>query len=166
MSATLPLVESWYREHHGWLAQWLRHKAGCSALAADLLQDTFLRLLRRHASSITHPEPRAYLCTIAKGLLVDHWRRQALEAAFLLELAQLPEAVQPSAEARLEMLQLLVKLDQQLDGLPTRVREAFLLSRIDGLSIDEIASQLKLSRSSIEKYLSRALLHCLSLQDD
>lgn len=64
------------------------------------------------------------------------------------------------------MLQLLTEIDALLDGLPERERAAFLLSRIDGLSIAEIALQLKVSRSSVEKYLSHALLHCLMLQDD
>jgi RNA polymerase sigma factor (sigma-70 family) len=167
MSAVL--IETWYHAHSRWLANWLQRKSGCHALAADLLHDTFVRLLRRAPGALSteqHPEPRAFLCTIAKGLLVDHWRKQALESAFLAELAQLPEPLQPSEETRCELIQTLLQLDRLLERLPPLVREAFLLSRIDGLAIADIAVQLKVSRSSVEKYLAQALVQCLSVLDD
>ena len=69
-----------YADHHGWLQAWLRGKLGDSADAADLAQDTFLRLmLARRQPSLLGDRPRALLTHIAKGLLVDHWRRQRVE---------------------------------------------------------------------------------------
>lgn len=56
-----------YRGHYGWLTGWLRHKLGCSAQAADLAQDTFVRVLAaRNAARIA--EPRAYLATVARAI--------------------------------------------------------------------------------------------------
>lgn len=75
-----------YRDHHGWLAGWLRRKLGNGHDAADLAHDTFLRILAaRNAAAIE--EPRKYLATIAKGLVVDRFRRQSIEAAWLETLA-------------------------------------------------------------------------------
>ena len=51
MSATLPPHEApqsiarLYSDHHGWLVRWLRARLGCSHQAADMAQDTFVRLL-------------------------------------------------------------------------------------------------------------------------
>lgn len=88
-----------YSEHHGWLQNWLRGKLGCAADAADLAQDTFLRiLLKRELREIGMP--RAFLRTIARGLVIDHWRREELQRAYLESIAHLPEAQAPSPEAR------------------------------------------------------------------
>ncbi|MDH2051580.1 sigma factor [Achromobacter marplatensis] len=73
-----------YRDHHSWLHGWLRLKLGDAHRAADLAQDTFVRLLSANSTSPSDTalrEPRAYLRTIANRLLVDHgggWRSSAV----------------------------------------------------------------------------------------
>ena len=100
MSTVSPIhaahLSTLYSEHHGWLYGWLRGKLGNRAEAADLAQDTFLRLLgKREAAPLR--EPRGYLATIARGLLIDRYRRQALEQAYLEALAQQAEPTAISA---------------------------------------------------------------------
>lgn len=99
-----------YGEHHGWLLSWLRHKLGFSHLAADLAHDTFLRVLAGR-TGLALLQPRAYLRTIAHGLAVNHWRRLDIERAYLDALAGLPEAMAPSPEERLLVLETLRQLD-------------------------------------------------------
>ncbi len=65
-------------------------QAGQCHRAADLAHDTFVRILgRRQRDAIQ--EPRAYLATIANGLVVSHWRRRTLEQAWLDALKAQPE---------------------------------------------------------------------------
>ena len=72
-----------YSDHSGWLRHWLQRKLGCPQSAADLAQDTFLKvLLGREAHRIL--EPRAFLTTLAKRVLANHYRRQDIERAYLL----------------------------------------------------------------------------------
>ena len=92
-------LEVLYGTHQGWLHGWLRRSVGCSQQAADLVQDTFLRLLVRD-HPVDNRAPRALLARIARGLVIDHWRRDALERAYLEALALLPEASHPSPEVR------------------------------------------------------------------
>lgn len=66
-----------YQHHSCWLTDWLRRRLGCPHRAADLAHDTFERLLGMHAPAGLR-EPRAFLTTIARGLVVDHRRREAL----------------------------------------------------------------------------------------
>jgi len=74
-------------------------KLGNAFDAADLAQDTFTRILgTRDLAGIK--EPRAYLTTVAKGLVINWYQRQALERAYLEALALLPEPQAPSAEQR------------------------------------------------------------------
>ncbi|WP_394560738.1 sigma-70 family RNA polymerase sigma factor [Aquipseudomonas alcaligenes] len=148
-----------YGAHHGWLQGWLRRSVGCSQQAADLAQDTFVRLLVRN-KPISDQAPRALLTRIARGLVIDHWRRNALERAYLEALAQLPEASHPSPEVRHEALQCLERIAQLLDGLKPAVREAFLLYQLGGLNHAEVAAQLGVSSRTVERHVASALLHC------
>ena len=97
-------VEALYAAHHGWLKGWLRHKLGNAFDAADLAHDTFVRVLGKRESQDIR-EPRAYLVTIAGGLLASHWRRHALEQAWRDAMAARPEALAPSPEERVLILE-------------------------------------------------------------
>ena len=152
-------VEVLYQDHHSWLTGWLRRKLGCPQSAADLAQDTFMRLLTARETP-TLNEPRAFLTVVAKRVLFNHYRRQDLERAYLQALAEMPELVAPSEEERAIILQTLMELDQLLDGLPSPVKRAFLLAQIDGLSHAEIGARLGISVATVKRHLSKAALRC------
>lgn len=147
-----------YADHHGWLCGWLRKKLGCAHHADDLAQDTFLRILgsqqKRPLSDLR--EPRAYLTTIARGLVIDFFRRSELERAYLADLAALPEALQPSPEEQLEALQMLQLADRLLQQMTVKTRQAWLLSRLDGMMHAEIAAELQVSVPRVRQYLANA----------
>ncbi|GGE53014.1 RNA polymerase sigma factor [Halopseudomonas oceani] len=149
-----------YHDHQSWLSAFLQRRLGCSHSAADLVQDTYLRLLSKGKL----PEPahsRGYLTRIAKGLLIDLYRRRRIEQAYLDELAAQPEHTHPSPEHCSEILEALVTIDRLLHGLPVNVRRALLMRRLDGMSYRAIAEELGVSISSVEKYIARALQSCL-----
>ena len=156
-------VHTLYSDHHSWLNTWLRGQLGNAADAADLAQDTFVRLLQRPEQPQLNA-PRAFLRTIARGLVIDHWRREELQRAYLEALAQLPEAQVPSAETRELLLELLERIARMLDGLKPKVRRAFLLAQCEGLSHKAIAEQMGISLRSVERYLAEALYRCYQLR--
>lgn len=160
MTAPASRFEHLYRTEHRWLVGWLRGKlAGSPERALDFAQETFLRVLMREPAAIE--QPRSYLRTIAHGLLVDHFRRQDLERAYLEYLASAPEAMQISEEERAILIETLQEVDRLLGGLPLKVRAVFLLSQIDELTYPQIAAQLGISVASVRKYMQKALEHCL-----
>ncbi|WP_019882855.1 MULTISPECIES: sigma-70 family RNA polymerase sigma factor [unclassified Methylophilus] len=153
-------VESLYLNHQSWLKSWLRRQLYCSENAADLAHDTFIRVIAaRNASQIL--EPRVYLATIARRVMVDYFRRSTLERAYLEALAAMPEPVQISAEERAIVIETLCEIDAMLDALGEKTRQVFLLSQLDGMTYPDIAEQMNLSVSSIKKYMARAIEHCL-----
>ena len=152
-----------YTGHHHWLLGWLRRRTDNAELAADLAQDTFVRMMVSRRDFIVD-EVRTLLATIARGLMIDHFRRCALEAAFLEMLAQMPPEHLPSPEAQLLVLETLNEVDAMLAGLPPKVRSAFLLSQLDGLAYAEIAVRLEVSLSSVQQYMKRAFTACYRLQ--
>ena len=156
-------IEDLYSHHHGWLRNWLRQRLGCPQQAADLAQDTFVRVLLRR-EPVTGSTPRSLLSTIARGLLIDHWRRSALERAWLDAMAQLPEAFAPSPEEQQQTLQTPEQIACMLEGLRSAVRQAFLLHQLGGLSYPQIASRLSVSTRTAERHVAAALLHCYRLR--
>ncbi len=127
--------------------------------AADLAHDTFMRVLLSGDVDKLH-EPRAFLTTVASGLVSNFYRRKKLEQAYLDALMQLPEAVMASPEVKAMMLETLVEIDGLLEGLPYNVRKAFLLSQLDGLSQAEIALELGVSISTVKRYIVQAIQQC------
>ena len=115
-------IEYLYGEHHGWLKGWLRTRTGNSADAADLAQDTFVRMLTLRQLPVLR-EPRHYLATIARGLLIDKARRQTLERAYLEVLAARPEPLEVSPETYHLIIESLLAIDTLLDGLGARTRQ-------------------------------------------
>lgn len=155
-------VHALYADHHGWLYGWLRKKMGCAHNAADVAHDTFLRIIASRDALFGIQEPRAYLTTTAKRLLVDRARRQLIEQAYLAELALASESLPgyPSPEETLATLQALERVGEALHRLAANAREAFLMHYLDGCTHAVIAQHLGVSTRMVQKYLVQALLHC------
>lgn len=150
-----------YSAHHGWLFAWLRRKLGCGHQAADVAHDTFLRLLGSPVLSSTLQEPRAYLVTTAKRVLIDEARRQQIAAAYLKALATVaPLEGAPSAEQVVQTVQALVRIEAALQNLSEKARQAFLMHYLEGASHGEIATALGVSTRMVHKYLVQALVCC------
>ncbi|QEI07147.1 sigma-70 family RNA polymerase sigma factor [Pigmentiphaga aceris] len=156
-----PPVHQLYQAHQGWLRTWLGRRLGCAETARDLAQDTFVRVLLRPQAVAGLREPRAYLTTVARGLVVDHWRRRSLEQAYLETLASLPASDEPSPEEQLVVLQILDELDRLFEALAPRVREAFVLAQFGGLDYVQVAAKLNITERTVKRYMAQGFECCL-----
>ncbi|MFJ4453238.1 sigma-70 family RNA polymerase sigma factor [Pseudomonas sp. NPDC089392] len=154
-----------YRDHSQWLLSWVRRRLGDRERAADITHDTFVRLISSAVNRVPR-EPRSYLATVAKRLMIDQLRRQQLEQQYQQYLANEPEMQACSPEHRLIILETLMQLDAMLDGLGSKVRQAFFYVQLDGLSYAEVAVLLQVSVSSVTKYIAKATEHCLFFELD
>ena len=112
------------------------------AQAEDLLQDTFLRVIKGAGAYEEQSKFTTWLYTIAHNRMIDHWRKRGLEAVSLDE-DDAPEPSAPSStqpERRAELNQSGGRLIAALAALPALQREAFLLHEESGLSVAEIAA--------------------------
>ena len=127
-----------------------------------MAQDTFARILATRESVGAIREPRAYLSTTARRLMIDQARRRQIESAYLQELMLTVDTLQgfQSPEQLHATLQALEQIAFLLEGLAEKPRQAFVLYYLDDLTQRQIASQLRLSERTVRKYLIQALLHC------
>ncbi len=155
---------TFYVHHHSWLQNWLYRRIRCRSDAADLAQDTFLRLFRASSAPLTPDlqQPRAYLATLAKRLMLNLHRRRSLEQAWLQTLAD-SEQTPLSVEEQMVIQEALQAVDTLLHGLPPVVRRAFLLSQLEGYTYAEIAQTLNVTVRTVQRYLTRAMEQCMVL---
>jgi RNA polymerase sigma-70 factor (ECF subfamily) len=143
-----------YRDGLARLVTYLDRLTGDRALADDVAQETFLRLLRRGGMP---DEPRAWLVSVAHNLVRDHARlsdrRRRLLAADP-ESIPLPSSTR-SAESQVLADELAAQVRTALAALPERHRRLLLL-RHTGYSYREIAHALDLLPSSVGTLLVRA----------
>lgn len=154
-----PLLQA-LEEHESALRTFIRTRVRCPHTAADLYQQMAEKLLRQNNQNQVE-NPRAYLYQTARNELISHYRgchtREEYEQAYAGEQeaadgVSIEEAV--IARKRLETL------NQALNELPPLTRRVFWLYRIEHLKQKEIAAELNVSLSSVEKHLALAMKHC------
>lgn len=153
------LARNFYLEHHKWLNGWLRKKMFCVFDAADVAQDTMVKVIY-HQDLTNIQEPRAYLTTTATRLIIDLVRRRNLEAAYLEALSYQQNEASASPDNIREAVEMLNQIAKMLEGLPENVYRAFLMCRLEGLTYAVIGEQLGVSASMVKQYIARAMLHC------
>lgn len=137
--------------------RFLRSKLGNPADAQDLAQEAYLRLLRVNNAHLIE-DPVAYLFRIARNLIGELYTKlpPASESLDDLELVDQHADV----EALVESEQQMDRLDEVLSHLNPKCRAALILQRRDGLTVDEIAAELNLSRGMVKKHLAQGLARC------
>lgn len=135
--------------------------------AADLVQDTYVRLLRLGEARVVE-QPRALLHRIAANLAIDHLRKEKNGAPAFddMDAAMAVPSQAASPERELLAKERFRRCLHVIDQLPPRSREAFVLCRVYGYSYQEIAVRMKISESGVEKLLMRALEQsCQALEE-
>lgn len=130
--------------------------------AEDILQDSYLKVLRGGGTERIDNLP-AFLSRSVRNLTIDLFRKRGRRVGAETALDDMMiEAADPLAdpERTLAARQELEKIQAAINRLPKRCRQAFVLHRFHGLSYGEIAVRLGVSRSSVEKYIIRALEAC------
>lgn len=154
-------VEALYKKHHSWLYQWLRKRLACEENAADVAHDTFLRVLTSRRVLTEIHEPRAFLTTTAKNLLIDKARRKAIEDEFMQQLQiamqEVPDSY-PSPDLILSAIELLEQLSHVLSNVSDKAATAFRLHYLDGIKQSEVAIKMGVSSRMVRHYLTQILL--------
>jgi RNA polymerase sigma-70 factor (ECF subfamily) len=156
-SETRIWVNQLYREHSPSLIRQLTRGTGCRELARDLVQETFVGLLKLAPASLARIEqPEAYLRRVSTNLLRKWGRTEALGEAARPGLARLADPLVDQV-AVLESRDTLRRLELAMGKLKPKTREIFIAHRLDGLSYAEIAARTGLSVKGVEKQMSKAI---------
>ncbi len=147
--------DSIFRAHYAQLvaaAQWL---LSSRAAAEDIAQDVMLELWRRRENIVLETSLRAYLVRAARNKALNHIRHERVVRSASPEYEGPTSA--PHADRALAEEELDAAVRQAVRELPERCREAFQLSRVQGLSYAEIAQVLGVSVKTVEAHMGKAL---------
>lgn len=125
--------------------------------AEDLAHDTFVRVLESRASEVV--QPRAYLHQTARNIAVDAYRREDRREALTLRAMDQNTPHGGDPEHYMHAIQLADSIERALTELPLNCRRIFIWQKIEGLTQQEIAERLGLSKNMVEKYMIRTLRH-------
>jgi len=130
------------------LLLYLDRLTGNRALAEDLMQESYLRLLRAGVPSLDPPHLKNYLFKTATNLARDHFRSKAAQAEPIEAGGQLPVRPAPAGTA--------VDVHKILGQVTERERSLLWLAYVEGSSHREIAAVTGLKEESIRPMLFRA----------
>jgi RNA polymerase sigma-70 factor (ECF subfamily) len=146
-----------FLENHRDLVRFLSRRLRCLFTARDLTQEVYLRLARAGGDGVID-NPRALLFQIAANLATDHQRVQGRRSELLREAHHLlwEQEDEISPERQVLARDELAAIEAALKQLPERTRRIFYLNRFEGITQSDIALQLGISRTSVEKHVRRA----------
>jgi len=133
---------------------------GCRAHAEDVVQEAYIRFDAANGKPSAIDNPVGYLFRIVRNLAIDRIRRQSLERSLpnADDLDSIP-SLAPDAEKTLLYRNDLRRLSAALEELPARTRDAFLMHRVEGLSLQEIADRLSISVARAHQLVRKAMVH-------
>jgi RNA polymerase sigma factor (sigma-70 family) len=136
------------------IRRYLYYRCGDTTVSTDLAQDTFMRIWEKQMD-LQAERDVGLLYKIAGDLFVSHMRREKLrrESPELIHFEQRDS----SPEDELQYQELQEKYEKALVKLSEAQRIAFLMSRTEELTYQEIAARLSISVKAVEKRITGAL---------
>jgi RNA polymerase sigma-70 factor (ECF subfamily) len=140
------------------LVQFLRRSWRNASDIPDLLQEVYMRACEAAQKQVPVPA-KPFVFAVARNLVIDHVRREHVVS---IESVSDPDAVETATEdpgpdrsaiARDELR----RLEDALDRLPPRAREAMVMKKVDGLSRKEIAQRMGVTEKTVKWHLNEAV---------
>lgn len=159
--AFMKIVEDkreWFRkvfeENYEYILNYLFYLSGDTKVSEDLAQDVFLQLWESR-ESVRNETIRPFLFTIARNDFLKSTRRAKYDLRFKSGWFETLDNESP--EFITEMKEFDDRLQKAIASLPEKCRVVYLMSRMDDLTYNDIASNLGVSVKAVEKQMSKAL---------
>lgn len=144
--------------HEPALRAWLSGKRSAGIDVDDVIQETYT-ILAAQVSVADIRHPRAYLFQVAQSVVVHHVRRSrivSIQAADDLDRFNIPDEAASPERIAMDRDELR-SLAEAIAAMPRQMRQAFILRRVRGLPQRQVAAQMRLSESTVEKHIARGL---------
>ena len=132
------------------LRAFIRRRVRNDSLADDLALETLLKVYRSRATLRDDTKLEAWLYQIARGTIIDHYRRQRPSE-------ELPVAIAGESPDEIAALRarVMVSMKRFLEELPEAYREPVRLAELEGLPLARIALRLDLSLTAVKSRVRR-----------
>ena len=155
----------WYkiylRPHERMLRAWLNSRYAEQIDVDDVIQEALIRVLRAREEKDLN-SPKAYFFAIARNLALDHIRRSRVvfnESIFCNEAMDLLDEAE-SIEETVSRNQELEILTEAIQALPERCRRVFTLSKVYGMTYNQIAEEMGITFNTVSAQIANGLSKC------
>ncbi len=155
----------WYkiylRPHERMLRAWLNSRYAEQIDVDDVIQEALIRVLRAREEKDLE-SPKAYFFAIARNLALDHIRRSRVvfnESIFCNEAMDLLDEAE-SIEETVSRNQELEILTEAIQALPERCRRVFTLSKVYGMTYNQIAEEMGITFNTVSAQIANGLSKC------
>lgn len=132
-------------------------KLGDPEEVKDVLQDLFINLWNKRADIPVAVNLSAYLYTATRNRVLNLISHKAVEHKYISSLQQYIQEGTFTTDLTIQEKELAALIQKEIDLLPPKMREVFLLSRSAYLTHQEIAEQLSISEQTVAKQVTNAL---------
>jgi RNA polymerase sigma-70 factor (family 1) len=126
-------------------------------LAEEIVQEVFLKVWARRIAFPEIKSLEAFLYTTARNLTIDYWRKRKVEISVAYKFAVQQNLTDLTIEHAVLDSEYEQLLQQAIDKLTPRQKTAYELSRIEGLSHQDIATRLNISDSRVNNLITKAV---------
>ena len=147
-----------YHKHFNGLANYAYSVLKDKDAAKDVVQDVFLDLWNKRESLSIKTSIEAYLVRAVKFKSIDFIRKDKTKQQYVTKMT--PSSVtitEDNEDDDEETVNKKKQLSYAIAQLPTKCRQVFLLSRLNGYTYKEIAEEMSISPKTVENQISRAL---------
>jgi len=127
----------------------------------DIAQETFIRAIRAETRNDIE-FPKAYIYRIARNLSYEFLSKKHVKLTQYIEDCALGELSMPTADVEntIAVNERMTKVKEAIADLPPQCQRVFIMHKVYGFKYREIASQLGISMSTVEKHIISGLRKC------
>jgi RNA polymerase sigma-70 factor (family 1) len=125
--------------------------------ARDIVQDVFAGLWTKREQINPETNLGGYLMMAVRHKVLDLVGHKDVQSRYFISLSHFAQEWEGATDYPIREKQLQFVIDKEIAGLPEKMREVFLMSRVSNLSHKEIAAQLGISEQTVSTQIKRAL---------
>ena len=134
----------------------LKISNGDTYMAEEIVQRVFIKIWEDRSMLDTQKSFNAFICTIAKNMLMNEYKHQMVEFVYQEYILQINKDESSDGVDKIEYVFLEKYLNTLIEQLTPARREVYIMNRIDKLTVKEITQRSGKSEKTIEKQLSEA----------
>lgn len=146
-----------FNDHFNPLCNYLHMYLKDRELCKEIAQDTFVKIWESREKINISTSLKSYLYQAGKNKAIDYIRKTKKEKEVKEELA-LPSQSTQQTELEVDSARIRELILNAMDLLKPKCRDIFWLHKFEGLTQQEIADHLRISKRAVEDNIARALL--------
>lgn len=148
--------EQLFRQYYAPLVVYAGKYVTSQDVAKEIVQDFFVKLYEKRNTLSIDVSVKSYLYRSIYNCCINYINQRNLQDKHLKNI-DLEKNEEDNLEDEIDSVELQYKIYEIIEGLPTKCRRIFKMNRLEGFKNEEIASQLNLSKRTVETQISKAL---------